>query len=124
MSDGLFRVPEEKRRRDLERNVYGHEGEGNNGCFLVPFSYGKRPMVARCIASDGGGWEHVSVTLNRNRTPTWDEMCRIKDLFWDKAAEVVQFHPAEAEYVNDHNYCLHLWRSVDHEMRLPDTIMV
>ena len=31
-----------------------------------------------------GGVEHVSVKLNNdaNKTPTWEEMCEVKDIFW------------------------------------------
>lgn len=54
-------------------------------------------------------WEHVSVS-RINRTPTWNEMCRIKELFWDDDETVVQFHPKKSEYVNRHPYCLHLWK--------------
>ena len=35
------------------------------------------------IASWGGGWEHVSVCPS-NRLPDWDEMCAIKDMFWNE----------------------------------------
>ena len=41
------------------------------------------------IASWGGGWEHVSV-CPENRTPNWDEMCKIKDMFWNDD-EVARF---------------------------------
>src|SRR5580658_4748259 len=44
-------------------------------------------------------FEHVSVSL-AHRCPTWEEMCKIKDLFWDDEDVVVQFHPAKSEYVN------------------------
>jgi len=51
-------------------------------------------------------WEHLSVTVRRDgkqaeRTPTWAEMCWLKDLFWDKTDCVMQLHPPEAEYVNN-----------------------
>ena len=38
------------------------------------------PNEIAFIASWAGGWEHVSVSL-RNRCPTWDEMCLVKDIF-------------------------------------------
>lgn len=58
-----------------------------------------------------GAWEHVSVSVSRksDALPTWDEMCEIKKLFWAPDETVVQFHPAESEYVNVYN-CLHLWK--------------
>jgi hypothetical protein len=89
------------------------------GAFQVPF----KGQDLRVIASDGEGWDHVSVSLP-NRCPTWEEMCRIKDLFFDEDETVVQFHPKKSEYVNCHPYCLHLWRSQDQEAVLPPSILV
>lgn len=54
-------------------------------------------------------WEHVSVSL-RHRCPTWDEMCRVKSLFWGAHECVIQYHPPRSEHVNNHQYCLHLWK--------------
>jgi hypothetical protein len=53
-------------------------------------------------------WEHVSISM-KNRTPRWDEMCFIKDLFWEPEQCVVQYHPPKSEYVNQAKNCLHLW---------------
>ena len=70
------------------------------------------------IASWGGGWEHVSVSLKK-RCPTWDEMCMIKDIFWSDDECVVQFHPHKSEYVNTHPYCLHLWKKIGEDYETP-----
>lgn len=75
------------------------------------------------IASWGAGWEHVSVSL-RNRTPTWEEMCIIKDIFWEEEECVVQYHPPKSEYVNRHPYCLHLWKKIGEEFETPPRILV
>lgn len=75
------------------------------------------------IWSFGGGWEHVSV-CPRNRLPDWDEMCQIKDMFWDEDECVVQYHPPKSEYVNNMRNCLHLWKPVGIEMPIPPSIMV
>lgn len=80
-------------------------GDDRNGAFEIPYK-GRR---FRLIVSDGGGWDHVSISL-KDRCPTWLEMCHFKDLFFKKSETVVQFHPAEAAYVNLHPNCLHLWR--------------
>jgi hypothetical protein len=69
------------------------------------------------------GWEHVSVSCE-NRTPTWDEMCRVKKLFWRDDETVVQFHPKESECIEDMPYCLHLWKKVGIEYELPPGILV
>ena len=94
---------------------------GFNGMFRFMCS-GKR---VRCLASDGMGWQHVSVSIEmETKPPTWDMMCKIKDVFWDSHEWVVQFHPAKSEYVNHHPGCLHMWRPLDATMPTPDSIMV
>lgn len=101
---------------------------GNNGVFIIP-----HPKISfyfiNCIVSDGEGWEHVSVTLSSSerkvtRCPTWEEMCMVKDIFWDKSEVVIQYHPAESDYVNHHPYCLHLWRPIGIEIPVPNPLMV
>jgi len=61
------------------------------------------------IYSNGGGWDHVSVS-HRNRCPRWDEMCIIKDIFFNKNECCVEYHPAQKDYVNMHPNCLHIWK--------------
>lgn len=75
------------------------------------------------IMSFGGGWEHVSV-CPRNRKPDWDEMCKVKDIFWSPDECVVQYHPAESNYVNLMENCLHLWRPIEEQMPVPPTLYV
>ena len=124
----MFHVPNEKRVRVgklASDNTYG-----NNGMFMIPIPKNGCINFAQIIASDGLGWEHVSVVmlndkgLELNRAPTWDDMCKVKAIFWDDDDNVVQFHPPKSEYVNNHAYCLHLWRPTDQEMPLPPSIMV
>jgi len=92
---------------------------GRNGAFRVVG--GKR--VFTVIASDQEGWDHVSVSLN-HRDPTWAEMCKIKDLFFDPEEVVTQYHPAKSKYVNLHPHCLHLWRDQNNPVILPPIVMV
>jgi hypothetical protein len=98
----MFRVPEKYR---IKRQ--SSAADGNNGAFLIK---SKRSQLF-IIASDGAGWEHVSVSVaGQDRTPVWREMCRVKDLFWEPQDFVVQMHPPRDEYVNCAPNCLHLWR--------------
>jgi len=46
-------------------------------------------------------------------------MCWVKSLFWGPDEWVVQFHPAEADYVNRHPNCLHLFRPVGVSFPVP-----
>lgn len=96
---------------------------GNNGAFEIPLSGRTTAFV---IASDGGGWEHVSVHIvsdGKQRTPTWSEMCKIKDMFWEDNETVIQYHPPKSEYVNNHKHCLHLWKKTGYEFPLPNSEM-
>jgi hypothetical protein len=96
---------------------------GNNGMFRV--AYGETGHTVRILASDGGGWEHVSVSIEgARRCPNWEEMCWVKDMFWTPEEWVMQFHPAASDYVNCHNYTLHLWRPVGEAFPTPPSIMV
>lgn len=128
-----FHVPEQYRIR-AGRLASDHR-YGNNGAFEIPAIIPGRLIFA--IASDGSDWnacnlpgepwEHVSIHCeqgNRARTPTWIEMAAIKNLFWDREDTVVQFHPPESEYVNNHESTLHLWRPVRSLLPLPPSITV
>jgi hypothetical protein len=113
----MFKIPNEYRIRE---GVLGStDGIGNNGAFTIPFA----SFILHVIASDGQGWEHVSVSLP-NRCPNWREMCFIKDLFWDEEDVVIQYHLAKSEYVNVHDNCLHLWRPVGVEIPTPSKELV
>ncbi len=82
-------------------------------------------MIASVIWSTGGGWEHVSVApYRRSYTPSWDEMCKVKEMFFHDDEVVVQYHPAKSQYVNIVPNCLHLWRPTEQEMPTPPSIMV
>ena len=88
-----------KRARCIE---HGEDG----GAFVV-----RSPKHAnlRVIASWSGGWDHVSVTL-ATRCPTWAEMCLVKAIFFKPDEVAMQLHVAEADHIDCHPYCLHLWR--------------
>lgn len=87
------------------------------------FKLGKRH--GSVIWSNGGGWEHVSVCpYKRSYTPSWDDMCALKDMFFHEDETVVQYHPAKSEYVNNMPNCLHLWRPTEADLPTPPAIMV
>lgn len=96
---------------------------GFDGGMGEMYRAGKR--YGSVIWSNGGGWEHVSVSpYRRSYTPSWDEMCSLKDMFFYDDEVVVQYHPAKSEYVNNMSNCLHLWRPIDQIMPTPPSIMV
>jgi hypothetical protein len=112
--------------------------DSNPGDGFGAFAMKRHSQLIRMIATDGNlspeeiaegpelaeaaKWEHVSVSL-ANRCPTWEEMCIIKSLFWDDDDVVLQFHPPKSDYVNQHPFCLHLWRYKG-EIPRPPTITV
>ncbi len=106
----MFHVPE-KYRMKLPRSHpnYSDSSFGNNGAFFIDVLRCNRPF--QIVASDGEGWEHVSVSWpGKKQCPSWVVMCAIKDLFWDAEDLVIQYHPPESDYINCHPYTLHLWR--------------
>lgn len=71
------------------------------------------------------GWEHASISwLHKNKLPDWNIMCRLKDMFWSKDECCVQYHPAEEDYVNMHEYTLHVWKPCLETLPKPPSIMV
>lgn len=103
-----------ERARELT-GAYG----SNPGDAFGRFRFGKMCI----LAGIGRGWEHVSVS-HRNRCPRWDEMCWVKDEFWGPDEWVMQYHPAVKDYVNNHPFCLHLWRPMDGKFPVPPAALV
>jgi len=111
------------------------DADGMNGAFSIPLhGFGHR-IIANCIVSNGEGlkeigqepFEHVSlhvVEYGKERTPTWEEMCMVKDIFWDEEECVVQYHPAKSNYVNNHPHVLHLWKWTGGDFPVPNPLLV
>lgn len=119
----MFKVPE-KNRITGKHPLSSDSSYGNNGAFKISFSIRTTAFV---IASSGEGWEHVSVHVvsdGKQRTPTWSEMCKIKDMFWDEEDCVIQYHPPKSMYVNQHKHTLHLWKPIGVEIPIPETYLV
>jgi hypothetical protein len=104
-----FKLPEDGR-------VY----EDVNGAYRIPGPLGAMLTVQ---ASDGLGWDHVSVSL-AHRCPTWEEMDFVKQLFFKDGETAMQLHVPRADHQNTHRFCLHLWRPQDWEIPRPATVMV
>lgn len=109
----------------IRNGVYGSGTGDDFGAFLIPGPCGRD---LRVISSPGDAdqeipWEHVSVSLP-NRCPNWVEMDYIKSLFWDNEETVMQLHPPRSKWINNHPYCLHLWKPLTQEIPLPPQIAV
>lgn len=132
----MFKVPEQYRK--LTGRGESKPTDGNNGVFFIPLrkkALGFNRTVIygqlQCIASDGLGWEHLSVCLVSQdckrlleRTPTWEEMAMAKSLFWGEEDTCIEFHPPKSHYINNAVYVLHIWRKIGSNYELPNILMV
>lgn len=103
------------------RRVHPTLGGSDGGANWGYFELGELRIVSsgNCDNNpESGGWEHVSVSC-ADRCPTWEEMDRVKKLFWRDDETVVQFHPREDVKINTHRFCLHLWKLATTEFVLP-----
>lgn len=106
-------------QRDRRLTIHGTGSDGGYGVV----KYGTLRVTV--IWSDGGGWEHVSVNpFKKDYTPTWEDMCLLKEIFFKDDEIVVQIHPAKDQYVNNLEHCLHLWRCTCAKQPVPPSIMV
>lgn len=111
-------------RYRIREGIIGSDSSyGNNGAFSIPFSLPVGKITLDVVVSDEEGWDHVSVSLP-TRCPTWDEMCAIKKLFFKEEETVIQYHPPKSSYINQHPFCLHLWRPQEATIPLPPPWMV
>ena len=97
--------------------------DGGCGIIRLPRDNKTGFTKASIIWSWGLGWEHVSVCPINGKMPTWDDMCFIKDMFFEDEDCVVQYHPPKSEYVNNVPNCLHLWKPIGQEMPMPPSIL-
>ena len=113
-------IEEIKQNKYIEIKKEGRDGIGG-------VIYDKKTRVKlNFIMSWSAGWEHcsVSITDRYKRCPSWEQMCFIKNSFWNEDECCVEYHPAKKDYVNNHNYCLYIWKPIDKELPTPPSIMV
>ena len=101
---------------DIHR--YNGYGGSKQGVFIIP-----NDPPLRVIADSGQGWDHVSVSTE-TRCPTWEEMDRIKRIFFKDHETAVQYHVPASDHINIHDYCLHLWRPTFKRFPMPPKIRV
>lgn len=103
------------------RYTNGWAGDETCGAFLVASPTDRRQL--RIIASAGMGWDHVSVSREK-RCPNWPEMAHVKSLFFEATESAMELHVPQSEHVNNHPFCLHLWRPHTGEIPMPPSILV
>ena len=134
-----MKFPESYRFRPTNPNLahFATNPSDPYGLFLIPGRDAKgralfvQASAGRAADPDsplaGDPWDHVSVSLwqdKRGKCPSWDEMCLIKDLFWEPEEEAIQIHPPASQHVSNHSGCLHLWRHATDPMSLPHSHLV
>ncbi|MFP7486435.1 hypothetical protein SFC65_19915 [Priestia filamentosa] len=101
--------------------MVGDLGDEHNGFFEMRIKGEKY----RIMASNGFGWEHVSIShQQKHKIPSWKTMNELKELFFEDDEVVMQLHPKKEDYINNHPGTLHLWRPVDQEIPTPPSQMV
>jgi hypothetical protein len=96
-------------------------GDAICGAFVLLSPVDGRQM--RIIASNGDGWDHVSVSL-ANRCPRWSEMEHVKRMFFRPDEVAMQLHVKPHDHISHHPFCLHLWRPHEGAIPLPPGRMV
>jgi len=94
--------PTTDRVEEFRVKKFSTKDHGHNGFFLIPADvvenlwdeHVESPgSMLKVISSCGFGWDHVSVA-HPHREPTNSEMERVRRLFWDSYATVVEYHDA------------------------------
>lgn len=104
------------------------------GAFVIPLRT-KAPggpaapyVYLRVIASNGEGWDHVSVVAENPdgtlRQPRWNEMEYVKRKFFKEHEVAVQLHVPPEDHINLNPNCLHIWRKQNFKYPLPPKGMV
>lgn len=117
--DGTFGCPSHLERFRRGHPITGDEGDRCNGYLVI------KPRGLKVIFSDGGGWQHLSVTrIASDKTPSYEQLDKLKREFWSPSCCVVQLHVPEEAHVNMHVGCLHLWRPIGGGIPRPWSMMV
>jgi hypothetical protein len=51
---------------------------------------------------------HASLS-HKHRDPTWTEIREMREAVWRSDQDVMMVLPREADYINVHEHCFHLW---------------
>jgi hypothetical protein len=105
----MFKVPEKYRVIDGDNSTTIHNG--NNGLFKL-YLRGNRTNLGSMLyitATEKDSWECVEV-YTPVRYPIWEELCLVRNLFWDRNDLVIQYYPREKDCSNFKKYSVCLWR--------------
>lgn len=120
----------EEIKKTMGMKIKAEKKNGFGGSILpVEYKNGKAKIiqdydkVLNFMFSWACGFEHLSVSTTV-KTPTWEQMCKMKDIFWNEDEVCMQLHPAKENYIDNMSYCLHIWRPINKEIPTPPNLMV
>lgn len=121
-------IEEIKKTTGMQIKMEGQDGFGGTMHKVIykkgkPTFSNKYEDMLNFIFSWGCGFEHLSVSTPV-KTPTWEQMCFMKDIFWNDDEVCMQLHPKKEDYVDNMPYCLHIWKPINKEIPTPPSIMV
>jgi hypothetical protein len=82
------------------------------------FGFKVEGVELHVIAGRGKGWDHISVSC-RDRCPTWNEMDKMKRIFFEDDEIVMQLHVSPKDHINLHPFTLHMWRPISKTKKIP-----
>ena len=121
-------LDEIKQTRGLKIKKEKKNGFGGS-LFPIEYKNGKAKIiqdydkVLNFMFSWACGFEQLSVSTTV-KTPTWEQMSKMKEIFWRDDEVCMQLHPAKEDYINNMPYCLHIWRPINKEIPTPPNLMV
>lgn len=100
-----------------------HQGgkAGDDGAVYIHGGLRLSVIVSFARETDGKRWGHFSIA-HPDREPTWQWIREAKDLFVGRHQKAIMVLPGEAEYINIHKNCFHLFWCLDADS-LPDFTM-
>ncbi|MGB7709262.1 MAG: hypothetical protein WBL95_06935 [Microcoleus sp.] len=75
-------------------------------------------IISCSIEQDGKTWIHLSVSRKKS-IPTWADLVKVKEIFLGTDALAIQVLVPRDEWINEHEFCLHLYQCLD-DRPVPD----
>lgn len=75
-------------------------------------------IISCSIERDGNSWVHLSVSRKKS-IPTWVDLINVKEIFLGKDTLAIQILPSRSEYINVHEFCLHIYQCLE-DRPIPD----
>jgi hypothetical protein len=103
-------LPNETRLPD-GRILHGKPWVGWNGLFgqIYTSANGLKSIVTRDTTPHDGPLWHLSASYS-HRLPSWEDMRDLRNALLPPKLDFMLVLPRDGDYVNLHEYCLHIWQ--------------